>query len=147
MSKSLDILLSLLLADVLLFRGVLTSDSTTTRKYRIVLWSTRDLTSKLFQCQALSLWDKESGEAAQQHEERENLKDVVEPRAGVGRCGATSTERSDGGLSDDGSDLAGGGGDTVARGTVASWEALSGHDEGCRVGSEVEEELSEDVAC
>ena len=30
-------------------------------------------------------------------------------------------------------------------GTVASWEALSGHDEGGRVGAPVEEELDEDV--
>lgn len=34
----------------------------------------------------------------------------------------------------------------MAGGSVAGWEALSWNDEGCAVGSEVEEELSQDVA-
>ena len=48
-------------------------------------------------------------------------------------------------LADDGADLAGGGRDTVRGRTVTSGEDFTGDDEGGAVGSEVEEELGNDV--
>lgn len=71
---------------------------------------------------------------------------MVEPWGSVGGCRTAGAERSNGSLGDDGADLAGCSGDTVAGGAVASWEALSWHDEGCAVGAEIEEELGQDVA-
>ena len=58
---------------------------------------------------------------------------------------AAGTQGSENGLRNDGTDLAGGGGEAVRGGAVASWEALAGDDEGRGIGSEVEEELTEDV--
>jgi hypothetical protein len=93
------------------------------RESRIKLRSTRDLAGKLLKSLALCLRDEEGGEAAQQHEKGVDLHDVVEPRALVRGSGATSAERADEDLGDDGADLAGGGGDTVGGGTVTCWEA------------------------
>lgn len=115
------------------------------RRVRVIVGSTRDFASKFLEGLALGLWDESSGEDTAQHEEGEDLKDVVEPRAfgGAGR-GTLLTEGTEDALGDDGADLAGGGGEAVGGGAVAGWEALAGNDEGGGVGAEVEEELSED---
>lgn len=95
---------------------------------------------------ALGLRDEESGEDTGEHEGGEDLHDVVEPRALV-RVGdvAAGSERSNGTLGDDGTDLARSSRDTVRGRPVAGGEALAGHDEGGSVRSPVEEQLDEDV--
>lgn len=118
----------------------------TTSEDGVVLWSARDLAGELLESETLGLGDEQSGEATSQHEQGVDFEDVVEPWGGVGLGGAASTEGSERSLSDDGADLAGGGGDTVAGGAVAGWEAFTRDDEGGCVGSEVEEELGDNVA-
>jgi len=108
------------------------------------------LTGKLLKSLALGFWDEEGSENTTEHEEGEDLHDVIEPwRAGgfVWTRGdeATGTERSDSSLSNDGADLSRGSGDTVGAGTVTSWEAFTRNDEGGSVGSKVEEELDDNV--
>jgi hypothetical protein len=72
-----------------------------------------------------------------------------QPRGGITACGAldspTDTEGCNCGLSNDGTNLAGCGRETVGCGTVAGGEAFAGDNEGCCVRSEVEEELGEDI--
>lgn len=92
---------------------------------------------------------------------------MVEPGAGAAVGGAPGAERSDCTLAykfyrisvyflrltdravmnhtDDGANLAGRGRDTVRGGTVPSRETLAGHNEGGRVGAEVEEKLREHI--
>ena len=97
----------------------------------VILGCTGDLTSELLKSLALGLGDEKSGEDTAQHEEGEDLEDVVEPWGG-GRalwC-ATGTERTDDDLRDDGTDFAGRGGETVRGGTVAGGEAFTRDDEG-----------------
>lgn len=93
------------------------------------------LTAELFKRLASSLGDENGGEAAEQHEESIDLKDVVHPRSSDLLGGSTSAQSSDGTLADDGSDLAGGSGDTVGGGTVTGGEHLTGDNEGGRVGA------------
>lgn len=109
------------------------------------------LTAELLKSAALGLGDQHRAEDTEQHEEREDLDDVVEPRVLVlegGGCGAgaAGAERADDDLRDDGADLTGSGGQTVGGGSVASGEDLTGDDEGGGVGAEVEEELREHEA-
>ncbi len=94
------------------------------------------LASQILEGLSLGLWDEEGSEDTGEHEDGVDLHDMVEPwaGAGLGRCTAGS-ERSDGGLSDDGAHLARGGRDTVGGGTVAGWEALAGNNEGSCVGA------------
>ncbi|KAH9822789.1 dnaJ homolog-like protein subfamily C member 21 [Teratosphaeria destructans] len=111
---------------------------------------TWDLAGELLEGETLGLGDEEGGEAAEQHEEGEDLHDVVEPGGGrgggVGVAGlGAGAEGAEDDLGDDGAELAGGGGEAVGGGAVAGGEALAGHDEGGGVGAEVEEELAEDV--
>jgi hypothetical protein len=102
--------------------------------------------SQVLKSAALGLRNEQGGEDTREHEGREDLHDMVEPRAGVGLGDiSTGSERRDGSLGDDGTDLARTSRDTVRGGPVASGEALSGHDEGGGVGSPVEEQLNEDV--
>ena len=115
-------------------------------KTRIILRCARDLTSELFESLALGLWDEQGSEDTAQHEESEDLQDVVEPRGLVGLGRTTNAERSNKALRDDGADLSRGGRETVTGGAVTSREALSRHDERSRVWSEVEEEVSNDEA-
>nr|POE48707.1 hypothetical protein CFP56_38803 [Quercus suber] len=116
----------------------------------VVLGGAGDLAGELLEGEAFGLGDEEGGEEAEQHEEREDLQDVVEPGrlvgGGDGGVGAPGAERTDEDLGDDGADLARRGRKTVRGGAVAGGEALAGHDEGGGVGAEVEEELGQDVA-
>jgi hypothetical protein len=104
---------------------------------------------KVFKSPALRLRDKKGGEDTSQHESREDLHDVVEPRVLVRRLvfgvSAAYAERSNGTLRDDRADLARRSGDTVGGGTVACREALARYDEGGGVGTPIEEELDQDV--
>lgn len=54
---------------------------------------------------ALSLWDEKGREDTKQHEESEDLHDVVEPWVSVGLGGTAGTERSDGSLGNDRTNL------------------------------------------
>ena len=62
---------------------------------------------------AFGLRNQESGENTSKHEGGEDLHDVVEPWAGVVLCSAAGTEGGDSALSDDGTNLARTGRDTV----------------------------------
>jgi hypothetical protein len=112
---------------------------------------------------ALGLGNEQRSEDTREHERGEDLHDVVEPRGGVGGGGvAANTERRDGTLRDDGTNLAGTGGETVGGGAVARGKALAGNNESSGVGAPwkslvsvcvddvmmrltVEEQLDEDV--
>ena len=111
----------------------------------IVLGGSGNLASKLLEGLALGLGNEERGEDTAEHEESEDLEDVVQPRRSVGGSGATNTEGSNNDLSDNGTDLARGGGETVGGGAVAGREAFARDDEGGGVGAEVEEKLAENV--
>lgn len=55
-----------------------------TSGYGIVVLCAWDFTSKLFEGLALGLWDQQSREATQQHEQCENLENMVQPWGWVG---------------------------------------------------------------
>lgn len=93
------------------------------------------LTAELFKSLASGFGDEDCGEAAEQHEESVDLKDVVHPRSSDLLGGSASAQGSDGTLADDGSDLAAGSGDTVGGGTVTGGEHLTGDDKGGGVGA------------
>ncbi len=114
--------------------------------FGVVVLGARDLAGEFLEGLAFGLGDQKSGEAAAQHEEGENLHDVVEPgrRVGLGDM-ALGSERAEDALRDDGAHLARRGRETVRGRAVAGREALAGHDEGGGVGAEVEEELAQDV--
>ena len=118
---------------------------------RVVVGRSRNLASQLLEGFALGLGDEEGGEETAQHKQREDLHDVVDPGRGGGTggssLGAAGLERAEHTLGDDGADLSAGGGEPVRGGTVAGGEAFTGDDEGGRVGTEVEEELGQDVEC
>src|SRR5690349_17472888 len=61
----------------------------------------------------LGLGNEQCGEDTSEHESREDLHDVVEPWVGIVLGGATSAQRRDGTLSDDGTNLSGSSGYTV----------------------------------
>ena len=96
----------------------------------IVLGGAWHFASELLEGLSLGLWNKESCQETEEHEEGENLNDVVEPWACVGCCGATSTEGSNKDLGNDGPDLASSSGHTVGSRPVTSREALARDDEG-----------------
>lgn len=103
------------------------------------------LTRELLKSLAGSLGNEEGGGTAEKHEEGKDLEDVVEPRGGVGLGGTTGTETGNGTLTNDGTNLTGGGRDTVRGRTVTGREDFTRNDEGGCVGAKVEEELSNDV--
>lgn len=103
------------------------------------------LTGQLLEGLALGLGDEESGEDTAQHEQSEDLHNVLEPGSGRGVLGATVNQRAKHTLGDNGANLARGGRDTVGGGTITGREALSGDDESGSVRAEVEEELGNDV--
>ena len=127
LNKHLSLLLMHFVPDVLLLLArIVPRYRHAARQSGIVLRSARDLAGKLLESFALGLGDQKSGEAAQKHEEGVDLHDVVEPGRLVGRSGAAGAEGTDEDLGDDGTDLAGGGGDTVGGGAVAGGEAWIG---------------------
>ena len=108
-----------------------------------------NLACELLKSLPLGLRDQETGENTAQHEERENLHDVVEPWGGSGTLGvwfgAPGSERTEHALSNDSTNFAGCSRDTVRGGPVTSGEAFAGNDKGGCIWSEVEEELSKNV--
>lgn len=109
------------------------------------------LTIQLLKSLSRSLRNQCRGENTKEHEQRKDLQNMGQPRgrstASCALLGTTDTEGSDGSLGNDGTELTGGGGDTVGGGAVASGETFAGDDEGGGVRAEVEEELGEDVDC
>lgn len=93
------------------------------------------LTTELLEGLAGSLGNEQSSEATDEHEKSIDLENVVHPGCRILSGSTMRTESGDGTLADDGSDLARGSRDTVASGTVARWEGLTGDDEGCGVGT------------
>ncbi len=106
------------------------------RQKRIVILRARNLARQLLESLPLSLRDQKRRKQTHQHEECENLHDVIEPWGIVGPgCSAARTERAEDALSDDGTDFAGCGADAVGGGAVAGGETLAGDDECCCVGA------------
>lgn len=103
------------------------------------------LAAQFLQRLALGLGDKQTGDDPTEHEQSEDLHDVVEPGGLVVLLRATVDQRTEHALGDDSSDLARGSADAVRGGSVAGREALARNNEGGGVGSEVEEELGQDV--
>lgn len=93
------------------------------------------LATELLKSLAGSLGNQESGEAAEKHEEGIDLEDVIHPGSLILVGGTVGAEDGDGALTDDGTDLARGGRDTVGGGTVAGREDLAGNNEGGGVGA------------
>lgn len=88
-------------------------------------------TGQGLQTLALGLGDQERGEQSTEHEQGEDLHDVVQPAAVGDTLGSTLVDkRTKDTLRDDGTDLSGCGADSVGSGAVAGWEALAGNDEG-----------------
>lgn len=106
----------------------------------------RVLSSKALQGTALSLGNEQSREDATKHEECEDLHDVIEPRAVRSSLGSAFVDQgAKHTLGDDCTNLARCGTDAMGGGTVSGREAFSRHNEGGRVGTEVEEELCQHV--
>lgn len=112
---------------MLLLAGIL-SNAGLPARIRIVF-------SKLLERLASRLLDAERSEDAEEHEEREYLQNVVEPRVGVGLGGTASAQRSNGTLANDGTNLAHGGRETMRSGPVAGGETLSRNNKGSSVGA------------
>lgn len=102
----------------------------------IIVGGPGHLARQLLERLPLRLGDEQRGEDTAQHEEREDLHDVVQPGR-VGRAGWRTllTERAEDTLGHDGADLAAGGRETVGCGSITGWEAFTGDDEGGCVGS------------
>ena len=129
---------------------------------RIIVLRTWNLTGKLLESLPLGLRYKQCSEDTTEHEEGEDLHDVVEPggRVRLGRV-ALGAEWSEDCLCDDSADFARGSRQTVGGGAVAGWETFTRYDESCGVvsavmsarrgrltcciGSEIEEELGKDI--
>lgn len=106
---------------------------------RIVVGRARHLARQFLESLALSLRDEQGGEDAEQHEEREDLHHVVEPRgggcAGGTRGRAAGPQRTEDGLRNDGAHFARSGREAVRRGAVAGRETFAWHDESGCVGA------------
>lgn len=111
-----------------------------TSGYRVIVLRAWNFTGELFEGLALGLGDQQSREATQQHEQCENLENMIQPWGwvGGGRMPLDS-ERANDDLSDDGTDLSGCSRKTVGCRTVSGREAFSRDDERCGVGTEIEE--------
>lgn len=114
--------------------------------FGVIVGSTWNFTSKLFQSLSLGLWNQHGGEDTAKHEESEDLHDVVHPRCRVVLGDVTlCLEGSKHTLGNNGANLAGGSRETVRGGSVTGREAFSRNDESSGVRSKVEEELSDNV--
>lgn len=114
----------------------------------VVLRSALDFTRQLLQCLSLRLGNEAACENASEHERRVDLHDMVEPRrVRRARLSAPCSEGTDENLCDNGTNLSGSRRDSVGRASVPSWEDLTRYNKGRCVGTEVEEELREDVEC
>lgn len=96
---------------------------------------------KLFEGLESSLRKEERGADSSEHEEGEQLENVVEPSISA----ADILQASETNLSDNGAELATGSRDTVSRGPIPSWEGFAWNDEGSDVRAEVLEEIGEAV--
>ena len=106
------------------------------RRRRIIVRRPGNLPGKFLEGLALRLGDQQRGEGTAEHEQREDLHDVVEPGGGGGSGGrAALAEGAEDALGDDGADFAGCGADAVGGGAVAGGEAFAGDDEGGCVGA------------
>ena len=102
----------------------------------IVIGRAGDFPGQFLQGLPLRFRDQQGGQGAQEHEQGEDLHDVVEPRGGLGafgaRGGADGAKGAEDGLGDDGADFARGGGYAVRGGSIAGWETFARDDErGC----------------
>lgn len=88
------------------------------------------LAAELLERLASSLRNEQCGEATEQHEESVNLQDVVHPILAIVRL-----QSRNGTLTNDGTNLARGGRDTVGGRTVSGWEYFAGNNEGRGVGA------------
>lgn len=85
-----------------------------TRGSRIIIRRSGNLTGQFLEGLALRLGDEEGGDDTAEHEEGEDLHDVVEPGGGGGtRWGAAGAEGTEDALGDDGANFARGSGDAV----------------------------------
>ena len=115
-------------------------------KFWIVFGCARNLTGQLLKRFPLSLWDQKGSEDTTQHKECEDLQDMIQPWRRIGLRCTSNAEWTNQGLSNDGTDLARSGRDTMAGRPVPCREALAGNDEGRRIWAKVEEEIGDNVA-
>jgi hypothetical protein len=99
------------------------------------------LSRELFESLALGFWNQEGRENTRQHEQGEDLENVL--NESVGTTDITKTGESD--LGDNSTKLAGSGRDTVGGGTVTGGEDLSRNDKSRRVGAKVLEEVRQTI--
>lgn len=107
------------------------------------------LLGQLFEGLSLGLGNEEGDEESTEHEEGENLHDVVKPTSGGLTVSSTVVvnQSTNNDLGDNSSDLTSSGRDTVGRRSVSGGEHLSGNNEGGGVGAKVFKELTQNVAC
>jgi len=100
----------------------------------IVLLGTWNFASQLLESLPLGFWNQQRCKYAAQHEECEDLHDVVEPWGvvAVGWCTA-SVEWADDDLRNDGTDFTGSGAKPVRSRAIPGGEAFAGYNEGCRI--------------
>lgn len=96
---------------------------------------------EFFESLVLGLGNQEGREDTRQHEESENLENVLDEFV----CTTDITELSETDLSNDSSKFAGSSRDTVCSRTVPSWESLTRYNESGGVGAEVLEEVGQAV--
>lgn len=101
---------------------------------RIILLRTGNFARQLLESLPLGFWNQQRRKYAAQHEEREDLHDVVEPWSvgAVGWCTAR-VEWADDDLRNDGADFAGSSAKAVRSRAIPRGEAFAGYNEGCRI--------------
>ena len=106
-----------------------------TSQFRIILLGARNFASQLLEGLPLGFWNQQRCEDAAQHEESEDLHDVVEPWSRVGGSRAPSVEWANDDLRNDSTNFAGSSAETMRGGTITGGETFARHNEGCRVGA------------
>ncbi len=109
-------------------------DSCPACQLSIILLGTWNFASQLLESLPLGFWNQQRCKYAAQHEEREDLHDVVEPWSvgAVGWCTA-SVEWADDDLRNDGTDFTGSSAKAVRSRAIPGGEAFAGYNEGCRI--------------